>query len=159
QFHDALPGSSIALVYEQLNAELEAISTRELAAAKRELSAPDRRPVTSDRRPGRGQAVLFNPLPQPRTLVIESPRRPAGTRGPVQRVGSGKMARWLGLAELGPLETAALPTRRAIEDTSIVRDATPKALDNGLVRAEFDARGRLRSLAVDGDVLELADAA
>ena len=35
QFHDAIPGSSIGLVYEQLNRELAEIGTRELAGGDR----------------------------------------------------------------------------------------------------------------------------
>lgn len=60
QFHDALPGSSIGLVYEQLNGELTDIAARELLAATSVLA-----------RHARGRRMhVFNPLPFARTITV-----------------------------------------------------------------------------------------
>ncbi|MEM1329738.1 MAG: glycoside hydrolase family 38 C-terminal domain-containing protein [Planctomycetota bacterium] len=56
QFHDALPGSSIGLVYEQLLPELRAIADEHNAAASEEL--------------GGDAEGLFNPLPCKRVAVV-----------------------------------------------------------------------------------------
>jgi alpha-mannosidase len=69
QFHDALPGSSIQLVYAQLNAELAAIVQRELDAAVVELSDD-----------ASAALLVFNPLPVPRAVVVDAPDGPAFAR-------------------------------------------------------------------------------
>jgi len=61
QFHDALPGSSIGLVYEQLNRELATIGARARQAAARLLGA-----ATHGRR-----TMVFNALPVPRWMTVE----------------------------------------------------------------------------------------
>lgn len=61
EFHDALPGSSIRLVYQQLTPELDAVQAARLAAAAAELQVG-------------GQEtgwLAFNPLAVPRTVVLE----------------------------------------------------------------------------------------
>jgi alpha-mannosidase len=55
QFHDALPGSSIALVYQEMVPELEGLAATCLQAAERELGAG-----------GDGADHVFNVLPFPR---------------------------------------------------------------------------------------------
>jgi alpha-mannosidase len=67
EFHDAIPGSSIGLVYKELNAELEGIAHRELGAAAAELGG------------GKGGLTAFNPVAIPRRVVVDPP----GGRGPV----------------------------------------------------------------------------
>jgi alpha-mannosidase len=125
QFHDALPGSSIGLVYEQLNAELAAIARRELDAATTELSTADD-----------GDAyVAFNPLPVPRAAVVDAPGR-----GPE-------------LVHLPALGGALL--RGADDAAEVTAHPSARLLDNGIVRAGFDERGQLASLTVDGEPLEL----
>jgi alpha-mannosidase len=156
QFHDAIPGSSIGLVYAELEAELAAIARRELDAAGAELAAS-----RASRR--KGQRALFNPLPQERAVVAEFATRPreATARArplPVQKLGEGKRVRWLAAVSLGPLETVTLAhaaAARSLVEVAPVRRATRRLLDNGLVRAEFDANGQLRALAVEGQPLEL----
>jgi alpha-mannosidase len=59
QFHDAIPGSSIAEVYQEMVPELEGIAEHALQQASEELSQAD------------GEACVFNPLPQPRREVID----------------------------------------------------------------------------------------
>ena len=131
QFHDALPGSSIGLVYQQLNAELAAIGERQLRAAVDELgdggSAPDH--------------VAFNPLPVPRTVVVELP-------------GRGRRRGALRAVRLPPL-AGVLIRKEDGTDVSPVRDISSSQLDNGIVRARFDRRGQLIALTVDGTTLAL----
>ncbi len=57
QFHDALPGSSIKVVYDELNPELEAVGDRELADAAACLGA--------------GKSHVFNPLATARDVYVE----------------------------------------------------------------------------------------
>ncbi len=127
QFHDALPGSSIAIVYEQLEAEYRQIVQREQDAAEKELRGGKRG----------GGAVAFNPLPVPRTVVIDAP----------------------GSKEHKPVRVAlpALGTARLKDAAAEVEPvkASPKLLDNGRVRAAFDNGGRLTALRIDGEDLLL----
>jgi alpha-mannosidase len=131
QFHDALPGSSIGLVYQRLNAELAAIGERQLRAAADEL--PTRRNASGH--------VVFNPLPVPRTVVVELP-------------GRGRGRRTLRAMRLPPLAGVPFPTGD-VTDVSPVRDVSPTRLGNGIVRARFDRRGQLIALAIDGTTLAL----
>lgn len=62
QFHDALPGSSIAIVYDELEQELTALAEQAHAAARRELARHQRRGRT---------LVVFNPTPLPRVARVE----------------------------------------------------------------------------------------
>lgn len=127
QFHDALPGSSIGIVYDELNRELEAVAASAQRAASRELARHHR---------GR-QVIVFNPTPLPRTGLVEHDGRPHLVRVP-------------------PL--AGVSLRAAAIEHPAVR-ATPRSLDNGMVRAEFDAAGQLAALWSDGQRCSLAGAA
>src|SRR4051812_14610468 len=153
QFHDAIPGSSIAIVYEQLGGELAALAEREAAAAARELTASGKH---------RGW-LAFNPLALRRATVVELPASAAsvataaGDRLLAQRIGSGAAARTLVALSLPALGgERVLPARdRAVATLAAARvDGT--TLDNGLVQARFDDAGRLVALSVDGVALELA---
>lgn len=53
QFHDALPGSSVKIVYDQLGAELQELSTQALDSARRNL-CEDCEPGAAGNRPPRG---------------------------------------------------------------------------------------------------------
>jgi len=65
QFHDYIPGSSIAEVYVEALQELKSLADQAFAAAEEELTSED------------GEACLFNPLPEPlpTTLRGNSPKR------------------------------------------------------------------------------------
>lgn len=132
-FHDALPGSSITLVYQQLNPELESIIDRELTATQAELA-------------GAGSGVTaFSSLPVPRTVVVEAPAD-AALPGLTQTSGKTRLAA-VQLPGIGayPLTAATLPT---------FVEVSPTILDNGMLRAEF-ADGQLYALSVDGEALLL----
>ena len=135
QFHDALPGSSIGLVYEQLNAELAAIAQRNLHAAADEL--------------GRGShasgEIVFNPLPLARTAVVDWPARGGRRRAPRA-------------VRLPPLGSVLIGSEDAI-GVSPVRNVSRTQLDNDIVCARFDRHGQLRALTIDGMALALEEAA
>jgi alpha-mannosidase len=154
QFHDALPGTSIALVYEQLEPELKALTHGHLADSRKALSARAAR--------RKGAVSVFNPLPVARPLVVELPA--ADFAGSSARAGETLVP----LQKSGSKILAALPVVGALESVSLVPSATPftpekdrkmeagaTRLANGIVRAGFDAQGQLRSLAIDGEELQL----
>jgi alpha-mannosidase len=126
QFHDYVTGSSIHEVYAEGGAELAAIAERCVQTAARDLS-------------GRGNApALFNPLPRPRLVL-----RAAGADG------------LIGTAMLPPLTRAPLADLPAGPAVAPVK-ATSRRLDNGRLRADFDAFGRIRALSVDGRQVPVA---
>jgi alpha-mannosidase len=157
QFHDALPGSSIGLVYAQLQSELADIVARSLAQAATELGG-------SRAQPGH---LVFNPLPVPRTVVVELPRersRRLTVNGAPLAVQAGRNGRGL-LAAVSVPALAAVRVRAARARRSGVarRGAvergvrvTPRTLDNGIVQAGFDRNGQLATLRIRGETLELA---
>lgn len=122
QFHDAIPGSSIREVYEDLNPELEAIAARELAAAHDALAT------------GGDGYTVFNPLPLPRSAVVETGNRQSFVR-------------------LDPL--AAVPLTGKTPDVIPVHAEGTSALDNGVARVTFDADGQIDGLIVRGETLDL----
>ncbi len=63
QFHDALPGSSITRVYDELEAEYLQILDRESTAVKSELGKGGRKAAGP---------VVFNPLAQPRCVFVDA---------------------------------------------------------------------------------------
>ncbi len=144
QFHDAIPGSSIGIVYKQLGGELSAQAAACTASAAKELAAGGRT---------RGQLV-FNPLPLPRIAVVTLPvgtlavATPDGLTVPVQSTPAGTLAvvrlPALGAERLNPGEGSRS------EDCGLVQTATTSVLDNGLLCAEFDREGQLAALTIDG---------
>jgi alpha-mannosidase len=127
QFHDGLPGSSINIVYAQLGVELERLAKDELKAASAELKGP-----------GSGVSV-FNPLGFERELVVEVPSKKKAS---------------LVLLRLKGLESRLLDSK--LEASAHPIDASTRHLDNGRLRADFDAQGNLKNLSVDGKALGLA---
>jgi alpha-mannosidase len=125
EFHDAIPGSSINIVYQELNPELAAVAARELEGAVSELKGK-----------GPGWSV-FNPSPLARRAVVG--------------VGEKAVPVLVSLAGLEgkPLEEAMTAPENA------VKEASPGVLDNGLVRAEFAADGSLTGLSVEGTALDI----
>ena len=113
QFHDILPGSSIALAYEQLGAEISERTKSCHEAAARELA---RFADVDETQPG---VTVFNTLPHPRTVVVETPQ---------------------GLSSV-PLQ--GLATAVATPGGTGSWTVSDRVLDNGALRAEFDEQGRL----------------
>lgn len=125
QFHDALPGSSIGLVYEQLEPELETLAKGALDDARKTLARAHR---------SRSMAV-FNPSPVARHAWVEH-----------ESDGC--------VVSVPPLACVRLA------DATVPPPPVPAAsrhlLDNGIVRAAFDAEGQLTALSIDGRPLALA---
>ena len=140
QFHDALPGSSIGLVYEQMTPQLAEVAESALARAEETLA-------------GKGKGwQAFNPLAMPRCAVVEVPAELARALG-AQRVEGAAGPRHVAAVQLPPLGGVGLAARAAVPKAAWKVSA--RALDNGIVRAEFDG-GRLAALALDGEELALA---
>lgn len=148
QFHDALPGSAISLVYEQLTGELLELARTNREAALR-LSA------------GRGKGwIVVNPLPMARRQVVDlgavAPAHwvdAAGKAIPTQRCGSGRKAHTLALLDLPPAGSVAVqPGAAGRPAAGVSRPVVVGArlLDNGRVQARFTADGQVESLCVDG---------
>jgi alpha-mannosidase len=126
QFHDFLPGSSIPDVYREGLAEQAKLTAAALDTAAKRLD-----------RAG-GAPCVFNPLPYPRAEWV--------------RVGRRRR-----LVHLPPLAGVRIGADEAAPSEVVppVRVAG-RTLDNGLLRARFDAQGRLRGLRVDGRDVALA---
>jgi alpha-mannosidase len=116
QFHDAIPGSSIREVYEELIPELNGICQRASNAARDAFGAAPLR-------------HLWNPLPLPRRVVHEAH-----------------------LYDLPPLGCVALADGQAPQAAI---KASPSAIDNGRVHAQFNAYGEVQSLRIDGHPIAL----
>lgn len=152
QFHDILPGSSIARVYEEaardhakIIAEAGAIS----AAAQRALVKPARRALT-----------VFNSLSWARTALVPLPaqfRGAADQHGkplPVQHIGGVLHAAvahipacgWTTITDAAPAPAMAVVT------------ATPERLENEHLRVRFNREGELVSIFDKDAGIELAAA-
>jgi len=102
----------------------------------------------------------FNPLPVARRALCTLATQPGpcplavaddlGARHPVQRLREAQgLERWLTVLPLGALAATRLrPLHVAAAGGHW--EVSPKVLDNGRVRAEFDAQGRLERLSWDG---------
>ena len=149
QFHDILPGSSIARVYQEANAAHEALQGEAHAYAdgfRRQLVQP-----------GKG-LTLFNSLGFDRTEVIDLPEEFAqgaqtlegmpipveGGRALVTIPAAGWVSIVPGEKQAAPMATAALTGGGAV-------------LENGCVRVEIDRQGRIVSYRT-ADGRELAAA-
>ncbi len=139
QFHDILPGSSIAWVhrdaeatYAHVRAELEAITASAVAALA-----------------GAGaSAWVFNTSPVARTEVVTVPAELAAGAGQVLSDGRAAVLVEVpgsGAARLGPRTPPYVPV--SVEGTT---------LDNGLIRVELDRSGlftSIKDLRADREVL------
>ena len=126
QFHDALPGSAIQEVYDRMNPELKEI-------------VADLKKKTALLLNEKGKPAFFNPLSLAYGRVLELPADKAGNGALVYQEFTGP-----GIA----------PVRDSEEKSPLIK-ATPRCLDNGLLCAGFDEKGRLISLSVQGEPLVL----
>ncbi|MHC4884103.1 MAG: alpha-mannosidase [Planctomycetota bacterium] len=155
-FHDAIPGSSIRTVYEELNPELAAIAEKNLELAAKEWGATRS-----------ARVAVVNPLAVPRTNLVEleAPKGSVhltdaeGTVIPTQMVGRGKARKALAVLSQAGLESTELTWqegRKVVENPLV---ATPSRLCNGIVDARFNASGELSALKVDGEPMLIERAA
>ena len=131
QFHDAIPGSSIKLVYDEMTPVLESIADTAFVAAQKELSCRQ------------GTASVFNPCPVARRVAIEYSGKPGKK---AQVIGKGRVLSVVDIEGLG-LRTIASMLE---EDAALPVKVSDASLDNGIVRAQFDNMSRLCALQVDG---------
>ncbi len=152
QFHDALPGSSIGLVYEEMESELQALAATRRSAATEDLAAR----FHGDR------ACLFNAAPVPRRSLIPLPGIVASTPAircdgavlPVQVLDGAAYA----CVPLPPLAGVAWEAVTDIPAAPILT-ASPTELRGDRVRARFAPDGGLADLQIDGWNLPLAGVA
>ncbi|TMR90255.1 alpha-mannosidase [Nonomuraea basaltis] len=139
QFHDILPGSSIAWVHQEAEAAYARVRTEleEIIAA-----------ATAAMAGSGGSAWVFNASPAARIEMVKAPAYLAGE--PAQRLADGSCAV---LVETPGSAAARLGTAAPCVAPVTVTGTT---LDNGLVRVEIDADGLLasvRDLVADREVL------
>lgn len=132
QFHDFIPGSSVAEVYAEGVPELTRLAHEEIAAAGVALAQASKRARAT---PNGWQ--VFNPLPQPWLGWIDVP----GRRVPL----------WM---KLPPLASGPVLATTPPHPARVV--ARERLLSNHRLLAELDADGWLRRLRVDGRELALA---
>jgi alpha-mannosidase len=127
QFHDILPGSSIAWVHEEAEAAFERVAgeleTR-VGARLRELAPPG--------------PVLANAATHARDEVVVATVAPGGG-GPVQELDGGRTAFRSRVPGLGLARAEALP----IDERVVVTD---RSMANGRLAVAWDLDGRLRSV-------------
>ena len=145
QFHDILPGSSIAWVYREAEAayraardELEQIIARALETLARGDG-------------GTEELWVFNPSPRSRAEVVSAPETVARpTAGQVLADGTVAVFARVPPAAGAPLQAVAGSPPPAEVET------TEKTLDNGLLRVEMNGQGLLisiRDLIADRELL------
>ncbi|MFE7773550.1 alpha-mannosidase [Streptomyces sp. NPDC057445] len=144
QFHDILPGSSIAWVHQEAEAEYARVA-KELEA----LTAQALEAVTGA---GPAEPWVFNSGPRDRAEVVRVPAVLAGVLDPgLPRLSDGSAALFVEVPAAGcaPV-TSDAPAQRPVTVTG------RRTLDNGLVRVELAADGTfasVRDLTADREVL------
>ena len=124
QFHDALPGSSIGQVYEELQDDLVGFAQEMRRHTNEELLSAIALP-TDEAPPAEPASWVFNPIPLNRRIVTET-----------------------GVALCSGL--GFFPLLAIDDDRAQLPEADRKALDNGIVRAEFDDGGMLAGFVLRG---------
>jgi alpha-mannosidase len=140
QFHDILPGSSIAWVHREAEAEYARVA-RELEVLTREAREAL----------GTGAPYVFNASPRARAEVVTVPAEVAEALDPgLPRLTDGSSALVVQVPGSGSAPiTASVPRPTPVT-------VTDRVLDNGLVRVEFAEDGTLasvRDLVADREVL------
>ncbi|MER5882934.1 glycoside hydrolase family 38 C-terminal domain-containing protein [Streptomyces sp. NPDC001941] len=154
QFHDILPGSSIAWVHREaretyagVRRELEGVIDAALAAlggAEGEAGDPGGAGGAG------GGAVVWNASPYPRAEVVDVPG-PAGTAGPALVVvpalgAAAPVTRDVSPVTPAPLTTPAPLAPGLFTPVTAVPDGGGFVLDNGVLRVVVDADGLLSSV-------------
>lgn len=143
QFHDAIPGSSIELVYQDLNAELREIGDSYFKKAS-ELSDGE-------------EVLISNPLAVSNSALVEFSvdsggcvQTSSGRVCPSQQVGDKLVAR----VELEPLESVNVVISSGSYDCDII-EASARGMSNGVVDVSFDSTGHVDALSIKGDRMKL----
>lgn len=131
QFHDILPGSSIAEVYKD--------SARDYAEVLRAAAALESASLRAIASAEKGAASVFNPLGWNRRGLVRLERTVPGA----QAAANGGHLAW---AEAPSLGAASLPVTSAPEAVSLAESADGFVVENALVRVELGRDGRLHRL-------------
>ncbi|MCK4515432.1 MAG: alpha-mannosidase [Spirochaetaceae bacterium] len=134
QFHDALPGSSIGQVYEELQDDLVGFARETRQHTDRELLSAIALPADGPP-PAPPVSWVFNPIPLNRLIVTDTSATGQGDQIP-------GVALCLGLG--------FFPLLAIDDDQAHFPEGSANVLDNGIIRAEFDDRGMLAGLVLRG---------
>jgi alpha-mannosidase len=130
QFHDILPGSSIAWVHREAREEYERVRLRLEDLLERATGAA-----------GGGGPTVLNAAPMDRHEVVAVPQELAAGLEPMQKLADGRSLAW---AHVRALAAGTLDSR--LPDDVHPVTATGTVLDNGLLRVEVDTDGLLASV-------------
>ncbi len=135
QFHDALPGSSIHRVYEEVERDHALV-----IAKARDLAAQAVSTLVEPSRPG---ATVFNSLSWPRKAMVDLPEG-VTTSSPVQKIGDRALVE----VNLPACGWAVLPQADQNDEITnrLTLKATARSLENEFLRAEFNDLGEITSL-------------
>ena len=148
QFHDIIPGSSIADVYEDTKKDYAEVQWIASEVMGKSLQVFSEHVGGADR-----SLMLVNPLSHDRddTVRVEVPRDATGClldgqdqHVPVQRVTEGGQEYWLVAAHDVPAmgyTTLRFPADGEPDEPETALRAEPKCLENNLLRIEFDDDG------------------
>jgi alpha-mannosidase len=143
QFHDAIPGSSIGLVYQELTDELNQITQKNLTAASDELGSG-------------ADTIVFNPCAIDRNTVIELDKSTASAVAKKGAAVQETSSRAIALAHVPALGSVALSKAQGLASKPARPwTVTSTSIDSGLVCAEFDKKSNLVKLTVDGKQLRI----
>jgi alpha-mannosidase len=139
QFHDVLPGTSIGLVYRDSDVhykDIEESATKLIHKALDSLVGPE--PTVAAR--SKTQVAVANTLAWSRSGVVELPEG-------VESSQTSSAGQGLALVTASGLSTNASVEIKPIKNAaSLVHDASGTTLENSLIRAKFDASGKLVSV-------------
>ena len=164
QFHDAIPGSSIHSVYEELNPELAQIAETNLEAAVSEwgsTKAYDGSITAINQLALDRQVTIQLPLDQQKGKVQQKRHKDSQLVSddaevvPHQVVGTGKDQHVIARLSLDALASHRFRWQKTKAVESVELTATPRRLDNGLLDARFNAGGALTTLTVGGNKMQL----
>jgi|GEM_PF-258436 len=164
QFHDALPGSSIPLVYDQLGSALDFLGKKAIERAFDDYQKAVDQPAILP------AIAIFNPLGINRQVVVDLPLKNEeikpdlglatvdGILLPIQVTGEGEYRKVIAslLAEGLSVQKVYKKNSSASADVP-AWDISSSVLDNGLLRIEFDERGQLQRITENGTAWPLAE--
>jgi len=145
QFHDAIPGSSIQLVYDQLNPELETIAEKYFEASSAAISDDE-------------MILITNPLLVGNSAMIELNASAGNTveaNGkvcPSQVIGNKLIAK----IDLKPLESVNIKVLEESIDLNVV-EANAEGMSNGIIDVAFNSNGHVEEIVIEGESLQLDD--
>nr|WP_243896173.1 alpha-mannosidase [Actinomyces bowdenii] len=157
QFHDILPGSSIAWVHEDARAAQDSVIATALSLSQTARRALATGIPVQDGAPAQAPDPLRGPAGSSGPAQSAEPDGPhrAGAAGPIVAFNTAPVERRHGGARLAPMGAALLPARasRGAEGAAptIERTEGGVIIDNGLLRARFTPDGAVDSLLARHD--------